>query len=165
MGGRCRRRGNATRHTDFVHGFRSIRRGAARRSSWMGVDEDHKPDPELVGEGDGDDGRGTTWRCGTRAVGNCRRMIAPGGRRALRLVPDHHHRSPCRVRRLLAPSSCSATLLDAISGLDSVLPCDINYSVFPRLLLSALSPMSSMSSSWSLAPSPRLVLCSRRQEQ
>ena len=36
-----------------------------------------------------------------------------------------------RVRRLLAPSSCSATLLDVISGLNSVLTCNINYSVFP----------------------------------
>ena len=60
----------------------------------MAVDEDEEPDPELGSEGDGDDGRGATWTCGTRAVGNCRRMIAPDGRRALGLVPDHHHVVP-----------------------------------------------------------------------
>ena len=121
MGGRCRRRGNATRHTDFVHGFRSIRRGVARRSSWMGVDECHKPDPKLASEGDGDDGRGTTWRCGTRAVGNCRRMIAPGGRRAPMLIPTAiivPRVAYRRVRRLLGASSYSATLAHAISGLE-----------------------------------------------
>ena len=117
MGGRCRRRGNATRHTDFVPEFRSIWRGVARRSSWMGVDEYHKPDPKLASEGDGDDGRGTTWRCGTRAVGNCRRMIAPvgPGRRALGLVPDHHHhhRSPCPPSSHSSSSRAAAVVGDA----------------------------------------------------
>lgn len=48
----------------------------------MGADEGNEAAHELSSEGDSDDGRGTTWRCGTRAVGNCRRVIAPGGRRA-----------------------------------------------------------------------------------
>ena len=114
MGGRCRRRGNATRHTDFARGFRSIRRGVARRSSWMGADGISQPDPKLASEGDGDDGRETTWRCGARAVGNCRRMIAPGGRRALRLAPDHHRRSPCSLSSRPSSSRAVVVLGDAL---------------------------------------------------